>query len=248
MSNSFTCLFCNHTFPLIPSTYYETENAFHTPVRTGYLPDNTYSFNVRMYKCPNCKTITSVADYTGTKMPQKSVSIFPVSVAKQFPPYIPEAVRQDYEEACSIVKLSPKSSATLSRRCLQGMIRDFQGITGKKRLVDEIDALQDKVPAAQWKILNSIRRLGNIGAHPEANINLIIDIEPEDAQKLISVIELLIRQWYIERHEQEQLYTDILELDQDTQAQKDKGQKTTLFLLRTDHFPPANSHQNPNIE
>ena len=28
----------------------------------------------------------------------------------------------DYEEACAIVNLSPKASATLSRRCLQGMI------------------------------------------------------------------------------------------------------------------------------
>ena len=155
-------------------------------------------------------------------MPQKTIPIFPVSIAKQFPSYIPESILQDYEEACAIVALSPKASATLSRRCLQGMIRDFWGIAGKKRLIDEIDALQDKVSAAQWKILNSIRRLGNIGAHPEADVNLIIDIEPEDAQKLISVIELLIRQWYIERHEQEQLYKDVLKLDQDTQSQKAK--------------------------
>ena len=223
MYDNFTCPFCNHTFPLISHTYYEYLNDFKLPVKGGWLLDKTYSFKVRMHRCPNCEKITSFADYSGSEMPQKTIPIFPVSIAKQFPSYVPESIRQDYEEACAIVTLSPKASATLSRRCLQGMIRDFWGITGKKRLIDEIDALQDKVSAAQWKILNSIRRLGNIGAHPEADVNLIIDIEPVDAQKLISVIELLIQQWYIERHEQEQLYKDVLELDQDTQSQKDKG-------------------------
>ena len=59
-----------------------------------------------------------------------------------YPDYIPEQVRQDYEEACKIVSLSPKASATLSRRCLQGMIRDFHNVK-KKNLVDEINAIQN---------------------------------------------------------------------------------------------------------
>ena len=87
-------------------------------------------------------------------------------------------------------------------------------------MVDEIDALEAKVPATQWKVLSSLRRIGNIGAHPEADVNLIIDINPNDAQKLISVIELLIKQWYIERYEQEKLYADILALDENTKLQK----------------------------
>jgi hypothetical protein len=47
------------------------------------------------------------------------------------PDYIPEQIKDDYYEACSILNLSPKASATLARRCLQGMIRDFWGITKK---------------------------------------------------------------------------------------------------------------------
>lgn len=176
---------------------------------------------LEFYKCPNCNEYSILLGGEGDKVHDiNPISIRPRSLAKQFPDYIPTAIRQDYEEACAIVSLSPKASATLSRRCLQGMIRDFWQIRGKKRLVDEIDALEAKVPATQWKVLSSLRRIGNIGAHPEADVNLIIDINPNDAQKLISVIELLIKQWYIERYEQEKLYADILALDENTKLQK----------------------------
>ncbi len=224
MSDSFTCPFCNHTMPLMRNTYYKQEVNFH--IEGGnvfpYNLDSEYCINIRMYRCPSCQKITSFADYSGSELPSKTIPLFPISLAKQFPSYVPEAIRRDYEEACAIVTLSPKSSATLSRRCLQSMIRDFWGVTGKKRLVDEINELQNKVPAKQWEILNCLRRIGNIGAHPEADINLIIDINPDDAQKLISIIELLIRQWYIERHEQEQLFNEITSLDQETQSQRVK--------------------------
>ena len=155
-------------------------------------------------------------------MPPKIVPIFPISNAVQFPDYVPASIRKVYEEACAITTLSPKASATLSRRCLQSMIRDFWKITGKKRLVDEIDALETIVPPTQWKVLNSLRHIGNIGAHPEADVNLIIDINPDDAIKLVKVIELLIRQWYIERHEQEKLYADVISIDEKTTSQRTK--------------------------
>lgn len=221
MSNNFTCPFCNRIMPLINATFCTQDVSFKIPHQMGYSSDQTYNLKIRMYRCPNCMKITSFADYVGEEMPERTIPIFPISMAKQFPDYVPLSIRNDYEEACAIVNLSPKASATLSRRCLQGMIRDFWNIS-KKRLVDEIDFLKDKVSATQWRVLNSLRHIGNIGAHPEADTSLIIDIEPENAQKLIAVIELLIKQWYIERHEQEILYADILALDEETKAAKTK--------------------------
>lgn len=220
MSDNFTCPYCQSLFAIHSSTYRSV-----IVCKNGHFTtfEDPSAVEVEFFICPKCKKITVKSTGRGTETSFPCTPLQPNSTARKFPDYIPESIRQDYEEACAIVSLSPKASATLSRRCLQGMIRDFWKITDKKRLVDEIDALQDKVPASQWKILNSIRRIGNIGAHPEADVNLIIDIEPEDAQKLISIIELLIRQWYIERHDQEQLYKDVLELDQDMQSQKDKG-------------------------
>jgi hypothetical protein len=100
--------------------------------------------------------------------------LIPKSSAKPMPDYIPPALRNDYEEACTIRDLSPKAAATLCRRCLQGMIRDFWGIV-KARLVDEIDALKDKLDSDTWNAIDSLRKVGNIGAHMEQDVNLVIE-------------------------------------------------------------------------
>ena len=93
-------------------------------------------------------------------------------------------MRDDYVQACRIRDLSPKASATLARRCLQGMIRDFAKIT-KKRLVDEIDALRELATAGNApagvtlesvEAIDHVRSIGNIGAHMEADVDKIIDI------------------------------------------------------------------------
>ena len=101
------------------------------------------------------------------------------------------------------------------------MIRDFFQIS-KKNLYDEIDAIKPNIPTEQWAVLDGLRRIGNIGAHMEKDINLIIDIEPDEAQKLIKLIELLIQQWYIERHNQQQLYADIIGIDNSKQNLRKK--------------------------
>jgi hypothetical protein len=71
-------------------------------------------------------------------------NLLPASSAKPQPDYIPEALRDDYYEACAIRDLSPKASATLARRCLQGMIRNFCEIV-RKTLFDEIEDLKKLV-------------------------------------------------------------------------------------------------------
>lgn len=122
-------------------------------------------------------------------------------------------------EACSILDASPKASATLSRRCLQGMIRDFWGVKAKN-LVDEIDLIKGEISADEYRVLNGIRRLGNIGAHMEKDVNTIVDIDPGEAQKLIKVLELLFKDWYIARHDRNELYQEIFDMDQEKQERR----------------------------
>jgi Domain of unknown function (DUF4145) len=115
--------------------------------------------------------------------------LLPASFARPQPSYVPEALRRDYEEACAIRDLSPKASATITRRCIQGVIRDFCGIS-KKRLVDEINELRIRVdngnaPAGVQQdtvdAIDHVRSIGNIGAHMEADINVIVDVDPDEA-------------------------------------------------------------------
>jgi hypothetical protein len=171
--------------------------------------------------CPNedCKKITLTAalyEYYWNGQWNKGELIrhwrlLPDSYAKVFPEYIPKVLRNDYEEAAKIIDLSPKASATLSRRCLQGIIRDFWGVS-KARLIDEVSAIEDKVDPLTWKSIDSVRQVGNIGAHMEKDINLIIDVDPEEASLLLQLIELLFEEWYIHRHEREQKLKAIADL------------------------------------
>lgn len=229
-NNNFNCPFCKAFFPRISSSYqvrtlsFEHGDAYYyANIRGDNIEqDDLYSnaVAVEFAVCPSCgKTTIRIAgvgkEFKGIKM-----DFHPSSNAKQFPTYIPESIRQDYEEACKIVNLSPKASATLSRRCLQGMIRDYWGINGKKNLYEEIEAIQNKVDPQVSKVLNGVRQLGNIGAHMEKEINLIIEIDPGEANQLIKLIEFLIEQWYIKRHDTDELMNSILSINGDKQEKR----------------------------
>ena len=103
------------------------------------------------------------------------------------------------------------------------MIRNFWGVSGK-RLIDEIYAIKDKVTPSQWKAIDGLRHIGNIGAHMEKDVNLIVDVTPDEATKLLKLIELLLEKWYISRHEEEELYDSIVTMA-DEKAEERKGSK-----------------------
>ena len=140
----------------------------------------------------------------------KRWDLIPESRARNFPSYIPAVILDDYREACLIRDASPKASATLSRRCLQGMIRDFWGVKAG-RLIDEIDAIRDKVDSITWEAIDAIRKLGNIGAHMEKDINLIVDVDQKETELLIGLIEQLMGEWYINREERKNRMEGLIE-------------------------------------
>lgn len=134
--------------------------------------------------------------------------IYPHGSAKPQPDYIPKALVDDYIEACLIRDLSPKAAATLVRRCLQGMIRDFANIQ-KPTLFAEIDALRkavddrtapETVTHDHIEAIDAVRGIGNIGAHMEKDINIIVEVDPGEAQALIELVEMLFSEWYVAQH------------------------------------------------
>jgi hypothetical protein len=46
-----------------------------------------------------------------------------------------------------------------------------------------------------------VRKIGNIGAHMEKDIGLIVEVDPNEADLLLELIETLLREWYVQRHE-----------------------------------------------
>lgn len=219
----FQCLYCSSIMAISEDTYRMQLPSFESPfVHSQSASESKYydsCIKIHFYKCPNCGQYTILADGVGKLVKDIHVPIRPLSSAKQFPEYIPEAIRQDYAEACAIVHLSPKASATLSRRCLQGMIRDFWGIT-RSTLNKEIDELKNKIPPDLWFSIDALRQLGNIGAHMERDTNVIVDIEPNEADSLIKLIELLIKEWYINREERHKLFSNIITTNQTKQSKR----------------------------
>ena len=150
-------------------------------------------------------SLFSLQDYPiiETKSSGKTIQewqLLPESCAKPFPTYIPESIRKDYAEACRIRDLSPNAAATLARRCLQGMVRDFHNIE-RSSLKQEFEEIKEKVTEVAWHGIEAVREYGAIGAHMEEDVNVMVDVEVEEADQLIKLIELLLEEWYVARHE-----------------------------------------------
>ncbi len=212
MANSINrrCPFCGHHGTITEDRFSHAIHRFEHGNKHGMQ-----AFETSVFVCPNeaCREYTLMAELADTKWngstreyatadPKANWELIPPGAYKQFPSYVPAPILADYREACLIRELSPKASATLARRCLQGMIRDFWGVA-KSRLVDEIDALRVKVDALTWDAIDAVRSIGNIGAHMEKDINLVVEVDPDEAGLLIGLIETLITEWYVNRHERE---------------------------------------------
>lgn len=70
-----------------------------------------------------------------------------------------------------------------------------------------------------------MRNIGNIGAHMKKDINVIVDVEPKEAELLVGLIEILLKDWYIARHERQQHLANIVKVAQ-TKGQGQKKDQT----------------------
>lgn len=228
---TWTCPFCNQNATLTAPNISDAEHRFSNDNKYGIQ-----ALKTKVLVCPNelCKEFTLVASlhsfaevgaYLQMAKARETWQLIPTSEARVFPDYIPEPILHDYNEACLIRDLSPKASATLSRRCLQGIIRDFWKVT-KPRLFDEIEGIREKVEPLTWQAIDAVRHIGNIGAHMEKDINVIIDVDPQEAKLLIGLIETLIKDWYVLRHEREEQLRAIIELSDEKKQLKAQSNST----------------------
>jgi hypothetical protein len=206
---AWTCPFCGKATIITPERRTTYENVFTDGNRYG-----TQFVRWTATTCPNpeCReyalelsVFNSLSSQGGQKrqdQPKLKVRLVPRAEMRVIPSYVPQAIRADYQEACLTREVSPKASATLARRCLQGMIRDFWGVA-KPKLIQEIQAIEDKVDPFTWKAIDAVRKMGNIGAHMEKDINVIVDVDEGEAGLLIQLLETLFEDWYIDRHERQ---------------------------------------------
>ncbi len=210
---NWTCPHCSRT--QLASSQNHTSTRYQLHVGETRIGEIGYSVSVQRCLNKECNLPTVSAQFGRARVnPHGSFGqvgseffdgrLYPHSAAKPQPGYIPAAIVEDYSEACKIVDLSPKAAATLARRCLQGMIRDFAGIQ-KPSLFKEIEALKSAIADGSAdraiseesvEAIDAVRGIGNIGAHMEKDVNHIVGVDAGEAQVLIELIEQLFEEWY----------------------------------------------------
>jgi hypothetical protein len=151
--------------------------------------------------------------------------LYPKFAQKQLPASVPQPFAQDFKEAHAIAAISPKASAAMSRRLLQNLIREQEGII-KPTLAQEIAELlgRKKLPDYLAADLDAVRQVGNFGAHPikDTNTGQIVGVEPGEADWTLEVTEELIS-FYFERQPRSTARRDAL-----NQKLKAAGKKPLL--------------------
>lgn len=61
--------------------------------------------------------------------------------------------------------------------------------------------------------IDHVRTVGNIGAHMEKDIDLIVPVDPGEAQALIELIELLFEEWYGAREKRKERLARIAKIN-----------------------------------
>lgn len=98
MNNStahFICPFCDSSFPLIDDTYRFEKVDFNSLDIRRYsnafssVP-NAEELELKMFKCPSCSKITVKTTGNGAQYRGIETNIYPKSLAKQFPDYVPQ--------------------------------------------------------------------------------------------------------------------------------------------------------------
>lgn len=120
--------------------------------------------------------------------------VFPSTTSRRLEPEIPTTYASEFKESESILYLSPKASAAISRRLLQNILCNEYKLKDKQ-LVNQIHQFISKpgVPSHLIQAIDAIRNIGNFAAHPMKNNNTgeIVEVELGEAEWLLDVLEAL---------------------------------------------------------
>src|SRR5687768_15976466 len=159
------------------------------------LRDEVGTWAVTSSVCSKCQGV--VIDLLRAPSDAQSPERFrgwPPLTKRPVPPGVPDRLAQDFQEAAIVLPASPKASAALSRRCLEGLLR-FQSGSETKHLNEAIDKLlaTRNLPTHIAEAVDAVRHIGNFAAHPlkSTRTGEVLDVEAGEAEWLLDVLEAL---------------------------------------------------------
>lgn len=215
MAKHFHCSFCKH-HSIVNDDSIVVKNVELSQFSKYLKP----SVKIVSVTCPNakCKELTITAEITEedrinsrSRDVLKRVKLAGDGTIPTLPEYVPADIRRTFREAAAVAPLSGAASAALARRCLQGMVRHFFDIPDNRKgdLGAELNFVKDRISPQTWEDIQAVRGVGDIGAHMDRNVDHIVNVEPEEAELLVTLIDQLVKAWYVEKHEAETRSSDL---------------------------------------
>jgi len=203
------CPYCGIKFSL------DGVNANHSFPNFGRIPfagggsardEGDKQYSITSHKCPDCRgQIMWLNEIGRTESGEREVVsttlLFPKYPIKRLPEEVPEKFASEFREAHDTLSISPKASAALSRRCLQNLIREKEGIFEKDLFAEVGKILKtNKLPKPLADDLDAIRAVGNFAAHPikDTNTGEIVEVEPGEAEWTLNVLEDLLLFYFVQ--------------------------------------------------
>jgi hypothetical protein len=165
--------------------------------------DGIYSTtDVRNVYLSSCFSCEDVAVWVHNKL------VFPPLRKGPEPnPDLPDSVRKDYEEAGTILNLSPRGAAALLRLAIQKLCIEL-GEKGEKIDNDIASLVQKGLSPLVQKALDAVRVIGNEAVHP-GTIDLKDDTET--ATNLFGAVNIIAEQMISNPKHVEELYSKLPE-------------------------------------
>lgn len=122
---------------------------------------------------------------------------------------MPEDIKELYNEAASIIELSPKGACALLRLALQKLCNKLADVSETTDLNDTIQILVDRgLPVKLQQAMDTVRIVGNDAVHPG---EIVLDDNKELAYMMFGLMNLIVDKIIVEPMEIEELYNSLPE-------------------------------------
>lgn len=199
----------------VVSAYGEEGNYGSEELTSPSYYEGAESIKLTFGACPNCSNLVvsgtpvQILESASPKnlkfrIVEPEILLWPRQTSRNpVPESVPPMIASDYREAALVLDLSPKSSAALSRRCLQALLRE-RGFN-QRDLYDQIEAAKTTLPLYARKSVDAIRNFGNFSAHQtkDKGTGDIIDVEPGEAEWTLDVLDILFDHYYVKPLEEQ---------------------------------------------
>lgn len=202
----------------IPKLGAESFNCPHCNVVTQQIWEKIKTIQINLdpntnYFSSSCIQCKNMAFWENTKM------IFPL-IGTGPPPNLdmPDNIKNDYEEASNIVRISPRSACVLLRICIEKICDEKQAVG--RDLNEKIGYLVEQgLNKRIQQSLDIVRIKGNRAAHPST---ICPDDNIEMANKLFGLVNVISNWAHTEEKEIDELFDTVSERAKKSIKKRDK--------------------------